>query len=68
MNKSFNVETDVADIMNQEIVRELMLEINPNLTEEKFLQVWGLCGGNPFNAGLLCKMQEIVQTRQHSNN
>lgn len=47
------------DIINQEIARELMLEINPNLTEEKFQYVYSLCKGNPWNAGILYKMLEL---------
>jgi len=54
-------ELDLSDIFNQEIARELMLEIEPDLTEERFRQVLDLCDGNPWNAGLLYKMTELKE-------
>ena len=50
---------DLTEIFNQEIARELMLEHNPNLTQEKFEEVWAKCQGNPWNAGILYKMLEL---------
>lgn len=49
----------MREILNQEIARELMLEINPNLTQEKFEEVYNNCGGNPWNAGIMYKLLEI---------
>lgn len=49
----------MKEIFNQEIARELMLEINPNLTQEKFEEVYNNCGGNPWNAGIMYKLLEI---------
>lgn len=53
----------INDILNQEIARELMLEHNPNLTQQKFEEVWSLCQGNPWNAGILYKMLELKNER-----
>jgi hypothetical protein len=56
------------EILNQEIARELMLEHNPDLTQKKFEEVWALCQGNPFNAGILYNLSElkneIISTQQ----
>lgn len=46
--------------MGTEIVRELLLEINPNLSDEKFLEIWKMCHGNPFNAPILYQILEVV--------
>lgn len=54
-----NMNEQLNDILNQEIARELMLEHNPNLTEEKFQEVWQLCQNNPWNAGIMYKMLEL---------
>ena len=49
------------DIMNQEIARELMLEINPDLSQQQFERVWSLCNGNPWNAGVLYQILELAK-------
>jgi len=59
MNEQLN------EILNQEIARELMLEHNPDLTQEKFEEVWALCQGNPFNAGILYKLLEKMNERSN---
>ena len=47
------------DLVNQEIARELMLEVNSNFTEEQFQSIWKLCKGNPWNAGVLYQILEM---------
>jgi hypothetical protein len=43
----------------REIARELVLEHNPELTEDKFEQIWSLCKGNPWNAGIVYQLLEF---------
>lgn len=55
---------NIGEIFMEEIARELMLEINPNLTQEKFEQVWSLCDSNPWNAGIIYRRQLMVDVSQ----
>jgi len=50
---------ELNEIFKQEIARELMLEINPELSQEKFEEVWSKCNGNPWNADILYKLLEL---------
>ena len=52
------LNTQIEEIFKEEVARELMLEINPNLTQEKFDEVWKLCNGNPWDAGILYELLE----------
>lgn len=47
---------NIAEIFMEEIARELILEINPNLTQEIFEKVWSLCDNNPWNAASIYKI------------
>lgn len=49
-----------SDLLNQEIARELMLQINPNLSQEQFEKVYNLCGNNPWNAPILYKLLDML--------
>lgn len=51
-----------VEILNQEIARELILEINPLLTEEQFDVLWPLCKGNPWDAPIIYKLTEMKNT------
>jgi hypothetical protein len=54
MNEQFN------DILNQEIVRESLLEIEPNTDDALVEQIWKFCGGNPWNAVPLYQMLKVA--------
>lgn len=43
----------IMDSFNFEIVRELLLEIDDEITTEEIHKIYDLCQGNPWNAGIL---------------
>jgi len=44
---------DLNNILNQEIARELLLELDPDLTDTTFDYVWSIAQGNPYNCPVL---------------
>lgn len=40
---------DLNDILNQEIARELLKEINPDISETTFDYIWSASKGNPWD-------------------
>jgi len=46
-------EDEVAEVLNREIVRELMMEVNPVCTADEVDFIWKRCQGNPWNAKIL---------------
>lgn len=50
----------MEDILNEEIARELIMEIDKNLPEEKFQQIWQACKGNPFDAPIIYSILSAV--------
>jgi hypothetical protein len=57
-------EEQLKLILIREIARELVLEHNPELTEDKFEQVWSLCKGNPWNAGIVYQLLELNEEKK----
>lgn len=51
---------ELNEIMNQEIARELILEINPQLTDDEFDNFWPMCKGKPFDAPILYKIKTLM--------
>ncbi len=49
------------NILNEEIARELLLEINPEISDEEFNKVWEICDGNPWDAEIIYKMVRNVK-------
>jgi len=49
------------DILNQEIVRETLLEVNPNTDNALVEKMWALCKGNPWNAVPLYNILKIIE-------
>jgi hypothetical protein len=41
---------ELNEILNQEIVRETLLEVNPNTDDALVEKIWSHCNGNPWNA------------------
>lgn len=41
------------DVLELEIVRALLLEINSEITDEEVSKIYGMCCGNPWNADKL---------------
>ena len=41
------------DTFNREIVRETLLEIEPNTDDALVDRIWSMCKGNPWNAAPL---------------
>lgn len=46
------------DILNLAIAEELIKEINPSVTQERVQEIWSVCMGNPWNAGILYQLLE----------
>ena len=53
-------EITLEDIFNQEIVRESLREINPEVDDALVEKIWTLCEGNPWNAVPLYKILKTV--------
>jgi hypothetical protein len=54
--------TSIDDILSIEIVRELLTEVNPNITDAEVNDIWSKCGGNPWNAQILYKLLSLRNT------
>ena len=54
------MSSEINDILNQEIVRELLLEKDPNLPDVVFNSVWQLCKKNPWDAPIIYEMLKIA--------
>jgi hypothetical protein len=50
----------MQDILNQEIVRECLLEIEPNTDDALVERMWALCKGNPWNAVPLYQIMRVA--------
>lgn len=50
----------IDDIFNLEIARETLLEKNPNISNDEVEKIWGMCGGNPWNAVPLYEILRIA--------
>ena len=50
----------LEEIFNQEIVRESLREINPDVDDALVERIWTLCEGNPWNAVPLYKILKTV--------
>ena len=53
-------EITLEEIFNQEIVRESLREINPDVDDALVEKIWPLCEGNPWNAVPLYKILKTV--------
>jgi hypothetical protein len=51
---------EIDDILNQEIVRECLLEIEPNTDDALVERMWALCKGNPWNAVPLYEIMQVA--------
>lgn len=40
----------LTEIFNEEIVRELLTEQFPDISDDRIKYVWSCCDGNPWNA------------------
>ena len=50
------LQENILAIFNQEVVRELVLEVEPTATDEKIQAIYKLCGNNPWNAHIVHSM------------
>jgi hypothetical protein len=50
----------MQDILNQEIVRECLLEIEPNTDDALVERMWALCKDNPWNAVPLYEIMRVA--------
>ena len=48
------------DILNQEIVRECLLEIDPMTDDALVERIWELCKGNPWNAAPMYQIMKAT--------
>lgn len=58
---------DLMEEFNFSICLELIREHNPDVTEDEAKVIWGKCGGNPFNAGILYKMVELAKENERKD-
>ena len=49
---------DLNNVVNQEIARELLLEIDPNLTDTMFDCVWSAAQGNPWDCAVIFEIMK----------
>lgn len=47
---------DIHEILNIEIAKETMLEINPEVSDSDVERIYSKCEGNPWNAGILYEL------------
>ena len=50
---------ELNETFNIEIVRELLVEIKPDITSEQVNNIWKECEGNPWNAFVLYHLMEL---------
>lgn len=53
------LEENVPDIINLEIARELLLELNPKMSDEEISKIYSMCQGNPWNAPVLYSIIKV---------
>ena len=51
---------NINDVFNQEIVREALLEVNPETDDTLVDKMWKLCEGNPWNAVPLYEIMKMA--------
>lgn len=56
-----DVERELYDVLNKEITRELLLEINPDISSQEVDEMWALCAGNPYNAPILYRLLQFAK-------
>lgn len=49
-------ENILTEILNQEIVRELLMEIDSEISDERVKFIWSHCENNPWNAPVMHKL------------
>lgn len=49
------------EFFQKEIARELLIEINPTITDQEVDEIWDMCKGNPFNAQLLFHLTKLTK-------
>ena len=47
--------------LNKEIVRETLLQVNPNTDDVLVEQMWKMCQGNPYNAVPLYQIMKLLK-------
>jgi|JI10StandDraft_1071094.scaffolds.fasta_scaffold42464_2 hypothetical protein len=49
------------DTTNVGIVRELLLEVNPQISDETVIRIWDLCNGNPWCAKVTYNIVQLME-------
>ena len=62
-----DLEKEMQAILNEEIAKELLIELKPDISEEKIKEIYALCDGNPWNAPILYKMLELTNENKSSS-
>ena len=47
------ISNQIEEEFNKAIAHELLIEIDPSITEERIAKIWDMCKGNPWNAPLI---------------
>jgi hypothetical protein len=59
---------DVNAILNEEIVRELLIEHEPTIAEADIINMQKICVDNPWNAAILYQMIKIILKNEQTKN
>ena len=54
-------EEELSDILNKEILRELMMETDPEVTDEEVDKYFDMSNKNPWDAELLYKIHRCAE-------
>jgi hypothetical protein len=61
MAHNIDAEQELYNILQQEIAKELLLEEDPNITDEDIENIWKKCEGNPANAPILHALFKLTK-------
>lgn len=50
---------DIVDVFTTELVRELLTEVDANVTDEEVVAISKICGNNPWDAPLVYKILKL---------
>jgi hypothetical protein len=50
----------IDEIFNKEIARELLIEADPDITDDIVDRIYEACKGNPWNAPALYKIMKLM--------
>jgi hypothetical protein len=55
------IEEELEEILGEEIARELLKELDPDISTERVEEVWAKCDGNPWNAKIIYSISKTIK-------